>query len=904
MKHILLILQLVLFTYSQAATIYFENFDDLADGTTTDAGGTPWTIDVSGASFVDGDDYFEVRNGLMQARDVNGQVIWNSASMDISGYTHASIRVDIESTSDNKEATDSITVQYILDGASPVTIENRLGDFSGVVTASVDGLSGTSLQVRVVIACNGSGERYNIDNVLISEVNELFSIASSTWDDPTAWSTTSGGAACNCIPGHLDTANIESPDVVDIDSEVNIKDINVASGATLRWTAADLNINVMNSGNIVVNAGGVINRNSQSNASIVFCGGDAHTITSNDVTTGIDVVDFRVTDQADVTFQGTGRIFIQDDLIFSGGSQTITNNVTGTFTVNDRLSMTTAGIHFIHNSSTLSINDDLYIEHNTDTFTNNATLHVADQIRFNRDNSVFVNDGTLIATRLRVESVGDTGNKFENLSGASATFSGDIDLDNTTEFTLENTGDLEFNEFADIDPSALINFTNFAGATMTITGQFNDSDTRLFSSANNTTVTYNRAGDQNIIDPQDSYYNLVIDNGGTKTMDGSFNVDNQLTMTNGHIDANGGTLTLGTSAVSAGTLSYTTGNIANGSFQRWFSASTIADGGIPGFFPVGSTSLDRIFYLSMPAVAPSTGGTVTVSANIGSGYQDVTIVDGAQTVDRIDNGTWSVSTGNGLAGGTYNMQMGGDGFTNIGDVADLRVVLNGSAVGTAGVNSGTTGNPIVQRTGLGLADLSGSFHLGTTDIINSPLPVELISFSVMREEDHAYLEWQTATEINSEKFVIERSLDGEDFEEAAEVSAAGNSNVLLDYEFLISNVGPQEQFFRLRIVDHDGKFEYSKVQSIEKVNNEAVVKYYPNPSNGELFISSSSNDFDSNYSIHIINSIGQEVLSNNIDMNMINQQIIGTETLESGMYQVYISDASAAKITGFKWIVN
>jgi hypothetical protein len=335
----LILLTIYVFTISiavNASTIYFENFDDLANGTTSDAGGSAWSTDISGGSFLDGNDYFEVRGGLMQARDVNGQVIWNSSSEDITGYTHVSIRVDIESTSNNKEATDSITVQYILDGGSPVTIESRVGDFTGTVTASVDGLSGATLQIRVIVACNGSGERYNIDNVLISQVNELYSIKSSTWDDPTAWSTSSGGAACNCIPENLDTANIESPDVIDIDAEVNVKDINVSSGATLRWTAADIDLNIMNSGNITISAGGAISSNSQSNANLNFISGSEHTITSNDVTTGLTVIDLRVTDEADITFQGSGIITIMDDMVFSGGDQTITNNLTNTFTVLDQ----------------------------------------------------------------------------------------------------------------------------------------------------------------------------------------------------------------------------------------------------------------------------------------------------------------------------------------------------------------------------------------------------------------------------------------------------------------------------------------------------------------------------------------------------------------------------------------
>ncbi len=79
----------------QATTIYSEDFEDCEVGDTEDG----WSIDISAVSIVPPNDWFEVReisgNKLMEARDVDGEVVWISEVIDIAGYANVTISVKI-----------------------------------------------------------------------------------------------------------------------------------------------------------------------------------------------------------------------------------------------------------------------------------------------------------------------------------------------------------------------------------------------------------------------------------------------------------------------------------------------------------------------------------------------------------------------------------------------------------------------------------------------------------------------------------------------------------------------------------------------------------------------------------------------------------------------------------------
>lgn len=107
-----------------------------------------------------------------------------------------------------------------------------------------------------------------------------------------------------------------------------------------------------------------------------------------------------------------------------------------------------------------------------------------------------------------------------------------------------------------------------------------------------------------------------------------------------------------------------------------------------------------------------------------------------------------------------------------------------------------------------------SFSQFTVSDVNQPLPVELTRFSASLLEPHVELNWETASEINSDFFSVERSQNGIDFSEIGQIKAAGDSDAPLQYRYIDEQAANRlsgSVFYRLRTVDFDGSFEYSDI---------------------------------------------------------------------------------------------
>ncbi len=112
----------------------------------------------------------------------------------------------------------------------------------------------------------------------------------------------------------------------------------------------------------------------------------------------------------------------------------------------------------------------------------------------------------------------------------------------------------------------------------------------------------------------------------------------------------------------------------------------------------------------------------------------------------------------------------------------------------------------------------------------APLPVELLDFRiVLNPSGELMLYWKTASEEQAQHYEIQRSRDGQNFEPIGIVQAAGNSSILQNYEAVDRSPYRGLSYYRLKIVDQDGSFEFSPVRSIliNALADKVVV--YPNP---------------------------------------------------------------------------
>ena len=156
-------------------TLYEENFsgqnDKGAFGSSIDVAGCTWTVDVSNATLSNNDDYFKVVNERLEAKDVDGNCIWYSPTINISNFHNVALSLDaIESGSFEND--DIFYSEYSLDGGvwTEFSVNGLLSNDFWPTTQSVSqsGLRGNNIQIRVTIRNDASNEYYRLDNIKVT----------------------------------------------------------------------------------------------------------------------------------------------------------------------------------------------------------------------------------------------------------------------------------------------------------------------------------------------------------------------------------------------------------------------------------------------------------------------------------------------------------------------------------------------------------------------------------------------------------------------------------------------------------------------------------------------------------------------------------------------------------------
>jgi len=149
---------------------------------------------------------------------------------------------------------------------------------------------------------------------------------------------------------------------------------------------------------------------------------------------------------------------------------------------------------------------------------------------------------------------------------------------------------------------------------------------------------------------------------------------------------------------------------------------------------------------------------------------------------------------------------------------------------------------------------------------NTPLPVEIQSFSAVVQGRDVELKWQTAIEINSDSFEIERALASSAtvqqlvWEKVGSLAASGNSSSTKEYSFTDKKLNSGKYSYRLKMVDNDGSYSYSKeVEAEVSLPKEyAISQNYPNPFNPSTKIDYQL-PFDSKVTLELYGITGEKV---------------------------------------------
>lgn len=178
--------------------------------------------------------------------------------------------------------------------------------------------------------------------------------------------------------------------------------------------------------------------------------------------------------------------------------------------------------------------------------------------------------------------------------------------------------------------------------------------------------------------------------------------------------------------------------------------------------------------------------------------------------------------------------------------------------------------------------------------LNNPLPVTLLYFVGDCQNNDVNLSWATATELNADKFIVEASFNGKDFSSIGEVDASGNSTTIKLYNFKIAS--SNYSYYRLKQVDFDGKFEFSKIIETPCNSVKDASKSYYSTSEGFVVELLSSSNKKVQLSITSVN--GQLVYSQSKNVVKGTQRwTISSSNLPVGIYVITVGDQFESKST-------
>ncbi|MFY0673188.1 MAG: hypothetical protein JXQ87_07275 [Bacteroidia bacterium] len=351
-------------------------------------------------------------------------------------------------------------------------------------------------------------------------------------------------------------------------------------------------------------------------------------------------------------------------------------------------------------------------------------------------------------------------------------------------------------------------------------------------------------------------------NPGSIIIESDIVVDDFITLNNGFIEVDNSAITIGDGVAVTGGSSTSYIRLKNGGS---LTQQTPVSGSVT--IPIG-----RNPYL--PVVIDNGGGTEFTVGITEKLYSDPTNTGSTeQTADAIGE-TWTISASSATTDVTVSVSWD--------EVSELDFDRANSIFmfWENGVSTQWDHNAASAATGSGPYSLSRTidfttnlFYVGVVSS-GSPLPVKFTYFNAQwqKEGESTILYWQTAMEENNSHFEIERSFDGQEWEQVGTVNGQGTTFDITDYQFIDNGLpitktnSPITIYYRLKQIDYNGQFEYSETKTLgfepETLNSFNV---WPNPAKGSCVNLSTIGDYEITTSEGVI--VKRELQVNKIDIS-------------------------------------
>lgn len=179
-----------------------------------------------------------------------------------------------------------------------------------------------------------------------------------------------------------------------------------------------------------------------------------------------------------------------------------------------------------------------------------------------------------------------------------------------------------------------------------------------------------------------------------------------------------------------------------------------------------------------------------------------------------------------------------------------------------------------------------------TVVVGNAVPVTFLGLKARKQDKKVQLDWATASEINSDYFLVQRSSDAINFTtELGKLTAAGNSISVKNYSIADAQPLKGWGYYRIKQVDKDGHVTYSNVAAINFDKTGDIVIIYPNPTKDKLTIEYTSTKAG-NIQLQVLDSKGSLIINNNANVIVgRNTNILNVSSLSKGVYVLRCMDA-------------
>jgi len=200
----------------------------------------------------------------------------------------------------------------------------------------------------------------------------------------------------------------------------------------------------------------------------------------------------------------------------------------------------------------------------------------------------------------------------------------------------------------------------------------------------------------------------------------------------------------------------------------------------------------------------------------------------------------------------------------------------------------STGKYVITVTNKNVTNLT----LTSDTLAVDALPVTLLNFTAARVKTGVQLNWQTAQEINTASYVVERSTDGAAFTSIGTVAATGNSTITQAYQYTDADaaaINSNTLYYRLNIADKDGSYSYSKIVSLQNNGSSKAFIVYPNPARTSCIVQFTATAAKK-YTIALTTADGKVIKRINIAATAgINRVAVDVAGLPQATYFIHIT---------------